>query len=202
MCSVDIYSRVRRACLKDGMSAREAARYFNKDRKTIAKMLRHALSPIAWQGMFTCLRRGCRRSEAPHRPTLDAYVGVIDEIRHTDKALIKKTTTTPRSPLRGYSGTERAFGHVDLQSCNRITCLMTRLADPRVGTIKATACSVRPIQLIERWTRRPMVSGKSARRARCFSFRVAWEMVSGMNNSRGLNGLREIQGKASKSDRR
>jgi IS30 family transposase len=39
MYSVDIYSRVRRACLKDGMSAREAARYFNKDRKTIAKML-------------------------------------------------------------------------------------------------------------------------------------------------------------------
>ncbi len=45
MYSVDIYSRVRRACLKDGMSARAAARYFNKDRKTIAKMLRHALPP-------------------------------------------------------------------------------------------------------------------------------------------------------------
>ena len=43
MYSVDIYSRVRRACLKDGMSAREAARYFNKDRKTIAKMLRYVL---------------------------------------------------------------------------------------------------------------------------------------------------------------
>ncbi|AGI68589.1 hypothetical protein OAN307_c30460 [Octadecabacter antarcticus 307] len=39
MYSVDIYNRVRRACLKDGMSARETARYFNKDRKTIAKML-------------------------------------------------------------------------------------------------------------------------------------------------------------------
>jgi transposase len=39
MYSVDIYSRVRRACLKDGMSARAAALYFNKDRKTIAKLL-------------------------------------------------------------------------------------------------------------------------------------------------------------------
>jgi hypothetical protein len=67
MYSVDIYSRVRRACLKDGMSAREAARYFNKDRKTIAKMLRHEVPP------------GYRRSEPPHRPTLDAYVGVIDD---------------------------------------------------------------------------------------------------------------------------
>ena len=50
MHSVDLYSRVRRVCLKDGMSAREVVRYFNKDRKTIAKMLRHALPP------------GCRRS--------------------------------------------------------------------------------------------------------------------------------------------
>lgn len=64
MYSVDIYNRVRRACLKDGMSAREAARIFNKDRKTIAKMLRHELPP------------GYRRSEAPRRPTLDNYVGV------------------------------------------------------------------------------------------------------------------------------
>jgi len=46
MYSVDIYSRVRRACLKDGMSSREAARYFNKDCKTIAKMLRHALPRV------------------------------------------------------------------------------------------------------------------------------------------------------------
>ena len=30
MYSVDIYSRVRRACLRDGMSARDAARYFSK----------------------------------------------------------------------------------------------------------------------------------------------------------------------------
>jgi hypothetical protein len=40
------------------MSVRAAARYFNKDRKTIAKMLRHELPP------------GYRRSEPPHRPTL------------------------------------------------------------------------------------------------------------------------------------
>ena len=78
MYSVDIYSRVRRACLKDGMSAREAARYFNKDRKTIVKMLRHELPP------------GYQRSEPPRRPTLDGFVGVIDEILRTDKALIKK----------------------------------------------------------------------------------------------------------------
>ena len=42
------------------------SKIFNKDRKTIAKMLRHELPA------------GYRRSEAPPRPTLDDYVGVID----------------------------------------------------------------------------------------------------------------------------
>jgi hypothetical protein len=81
MYSMGIYNCVRRACLKDGMSVRAATRYFNKDRKTIAKMLRHELPP------------GYRRSEPPHRPTLDAYVGAIDEILRSDKALIKKTSS-------------------------------------------------------------------------------------------------------------
>ena len=75
MYSVEIYNRVRRACLKDGMSGREAARVFGVDRKTISKMLRHELPP------------GYRRATAPRRPTLDGYVGVIDEILNTDKAL-------------------------------------------------------------------------------------------------------------------
>jgi hypothetical protein len=57
MYSVDTYICVRRACLKDGMSAREAACFFNKDRKTIAKMLRHELPP------------GYRRSDGRLNPT-------------------------------------------------------------------------------------------------------------------------------------
>ena len=48
------------------------------------------------------------------------------------------STTIPRSPLREYWGTERASGPVDLQSCNRITCLMTSSAGLRGGTTKAT----------------------------------------------------------------
>ncbi|MBL4872390.1 MAG: hypothetical protein JKY41_03090 [Rhodobacteraceae bacterium] len=81
---MDIYSRVRRACLKDGMSAREAARYFNKDRKRIAKMLKHALPPD-----YQC-------SRAPRRPPLDAYVGIVDEILRADKALSKKQQHTAK----------------------------------------------------------------------------------------------------------
>ena len=55
-------------------TAREAARYFNKDRKTIAKMLKHALPP------------GYRRTGLPNRPSPGPYIGVIDEILSTDKA--------------------------------------------------------------------------------------------------------------------
>lgn len=66
------------------MSAREPARVFGKDRKTIAKMLRHELPP------------GYRRSQAPRRPTLDAYVEMIDGILPTGKALIKKRHTAKR----------------------------------------------------------------------------------------------------------
>lgn len=84
MYSVDIYNRVRIACHKEGMSAREAARVFNKDRKTIAKMLKHAVPP------------GYRRSEAPRRRSLDAYVGVIDAILQKDKTLIKKQRHTAK----------------------------------------------------------------------------------------------------------
>lgn len=84
MYSVDIYNRVRRACLKDGMSARAAARYFNKDRKTIAKMLRHEVPP------------GYKRKDPPRRRALDGYVGIIDEILRTDKALIKKQRHTAK----------------------------------------------------------------------------------------------------------
>jgi len=73
MYCVNIYNRVCRACLKDGMPAREAARMFSKDRKTIAKMLRYELPPRY------------RRLEVPPRPTISECVGVIDENGRTDR---------------------------------------------------------------------------------------------------------------------
>jgi len=99
--SVDIYSRVRRACLRDGMSAREAGRYFNKDRKTIAKMMKHAVPP------------GYQRSEVTRRPTLDAYVGTIDEILRNDKALIKKQRHTAKRIFERFAGRARTYGQPD-----------------------------------------------------------------------------------------
>ena len=45
MYSVELYSRVRRACHVDGLSAREAARRFGIDRKTVSKALEHSVPP-------------------------------------------------------------------------------------------------------------------------------------------------------------
>lgn len=49
MNSVDLYGRVRRACHVEGMSPRAAARHLGSDRKTMAKILTHAVSPECWR---------------------------------------------------------------------------------------------------------------------------------------------------------
>ena len=73
MYSVDLYSRVRRACHVDGMSKSAAARLFGIHRKTVAKILEHSVPP------------GYRRSKPPVRPKLDPFIGVIDRILEEDK---------------------------------------------------------------------------------------------------------------------
>lgn len=45
MYSVELYSRVRRACHVDGISNSAAARLFGIDRKTVAKILKHSVPP-------------------------------------------------------------------------------------------------------------------------------------------------------------
>ena len=59
---------VRRACHVEGMSQRAAARHFGIDRKTVAKILKHALPP------------GYQRAKPPARPKLDAFIPIIDQI--------------------------------------------------------------------------------------------------------------------------
>ncbi len=69
MYSVDIYSRVRRACLKDGMSGREAARFFNSTGLKIS-------GEGEWQGAKHETRRK-RRSRRKLHPGLDLVSGDI-----------------------------------------------------------------------------------------------------------------------------
>jgi transposase len=84
MYLVELYNRVRRACHVEGMSKSEAARKFGIDRKTVSKILEHAVPP------------GYRRSKPPPRPKLDPFIPVIDQILEDDKGQLKKQRHTAK----------------------------------------------------------------------------------------------------------
>ena len=84
MYKVEMYLRVRRACFVEGMSAREAARVYGLHRDTVRKMLKYSVPP------------GYRREQAPSRPKLDPYKGVIDQILEHDQGLPKKQRHTAK----------------------------------------------------------------------------------------------------------
>ena len=84
MYNVELYARVRRACMVEGMSTREAARVFGLHRDTVRKMLAYSVPP------------GYRRQSAPRRPKLDPYRGVIDRILEEDRSLPKKQRHTAK----------------------------------------------------------------------------------------------------------
>jgi hypothetical protein len=81
---VDLYGRVRHAVLVDGMSRREAARIFGINRRTVAKMLAFSIPP------------GYRRSQPVHRPKLDGFTGIIDQILEANKLVPKKQRHTSK----------------------------------------------------------------------------------------------------------
>jgi transposase len=84
MYQVELYSKIRRACHVEGMSIREAARVFGVHRKTVRKMLRFSMPP------------GYQRSNAPKRPKLDGFTGVIDQILAADAGSPRKQRHTSK----------------------------------------------------------------------------------------------------------
>ena len=82
MYGVELYSKVRMAVLRDGLSQRETARRFGIDRGTVSKMVGHAAPP------------GYRQAGARVRPKLDAHAGFIDEILKSDLTAPKKQRHT------------------------------------------------------------------------------------------------------------
>ena len=100
MYSVELYMRVRRACMIDGMSIRQASRVFGLHRDTVRKMLKYAAPPRY------------RRSKPPRRPKIDPFTGVIDEILRSDMSLPKKrrhTTKRIYERLRDERGFEGGY---------------------------------------------------------------------------------------------
>ena len=84
MYQVELYVRVRRACMVDGMSMREAARVFGLHRDTVRKMLAYSMPP------------GYRRQTPPRRPKLEPYTGVIDAILEGDLGVPRKQRHTAK----------------------------------------------------------------------------------------------------------
>ncbi len=84
MFKVDVYLRVRRAVMVDGMSMREAARVFGLHRDTVRKMLAYSVPP------------GYRRQSSPKRPKLEPFTGVIDRILEDDLRRLRKQRHTAK----------------------------------------------------------------------------------------------------------
>jgi transposase len=96
--TVELYARVRRAVLVEGMSHREAARQFGLARETVRKMLRYSVPP------------GYQRQQPVRRPKLDAWTGIIDQILEDDKQRQRKQRHTAKricerlKAEQGYTG--------------------------------------------------------------------------------------------------
>ena len=87
MFYVEMYFRVRRACLVEGMSVREASRVFDLHRDTVRKMLDNATP------------QGYTRQSPPRKPKLEPYTGVIDAILEADGRVPRKQRHTDRRQL-------------------------------------------------------------------------------------------------------
>ena len=84
MYHVELYARVRRAVMVDGMSLREASRVFNLHRDTVRKMLAYSAPP------------GYRRQNEPRRPRIGPFTGVIDAILEADSQVPRKQRHTAK----------------------------------------------------------------------------------------------------------
>ena len=84
MYRVDVYLRVRRAEMVEGMSIREASRVFGLHRDTVRKMLAYSVPP------------GYRRQTPARRPRLEPFTGVIDRILDEDLRLPRKQRHTAK----------------------------------------------------------------------------------------------------------
>ena len=84
MFAVEMYARVRRACMVEGMSVREASRVFGLHRDTVRKMLAYSVPP------------GYRRQDPPRRPKLEPFTGVIDAILEADRQVPRKQRHTAK----------------------------------------------------------------------------------------------------------
>ena len=98
MFTVELYARIRRAVMVDGLSRRDAAKQFGVHRNTITKMLQYSIPP------------GYRRRERPVSKKLGPHMAWIDSILEGDRSVHKKQRHTAHRIFerlrdeRGFSG--------------------------------------------------------------------------------------------------
>ena len=98
MYTVELYLKVRQACVLDGKSARQVAKEFGISRNTISKMLKQAIPP------------GYKRTKSINNPKLASHQEFIDEILESDRKVHPKQRHTARRIFqrlqeeRGYDG--------------------------------------------------------------------------------------------------
>ena len=98
MYQVDVYLRVCRAVMVDGMSIREVSRVFGLHRDTVRKILAYSAPP------------GYRRQTPPRRPKLEPFTGVIDQILVDDLRRPRKQRHTAQRIFRRLRD-EHGLGH-------------------------------------------------------------------------------------------
>ena len=84
MFQVEVYLRVRKAVMVEGMSIREASRVFGLHRDTVRKMTAYPVPP------------GYRRQNPPRKPKLEPYTGIIDRILESDVGVPRKQRHTAK----------------------------------------------------------------------------------------------------------
>ena len=100
MYRVEMYARVRRACMVEGMGIREAAREYGLHRDTVRKMLRYSVPP------------GYRRSKPVRRPKLEPYVGVIDQLLEGGQGSAEEAAAHGEEDFREVEGGARVCGRL------------------------------------------------------------------------------------------
>ena len=84
MFQVEVYLRVRKAVMVEGMSIREASRVFGLHRDTVRKMTAYSVPP------------GYRRQNPPRKPKLEPFTGVIDRVLEDDLRRPRKQRHTAK----------------------------------------------------------------------------------------------------------
>jgi transposase len=114
MFAVELYAKIRRSVMVDGMSRREAAKQFGVHRNTITKMLQFSIPP------------GYRRRERPASKKLGPYMAWIDAILEGDRSVHKKQRRIGFSSDCGTNGNFPAGIQLCVSTWRRQRCAPVR----------------------------------------------------------------------------